>query len=175
MANIAKESLLTQEYVKELFDYKDGFLYWKISRTAAVKVGMLAGTVNHGKQGNRRKIGVAPFSKKLYASRVIYLWHHGWLPDFIDHEDNNPENNLIGNLRPATRQQNSYNCSKVKGSSSRFLGVAFHKMTGKWQAKASMNGRPKYLGLYISEIDAAIAYNKHAKEYYGEFANINNV
>ncbi len=175
MTNITKETILTQEYVKSLLDYRDGFLYWKISRTRAVKVGMLAGTINPGKQGNRRKIGVYPFKKKLYASRIIYLWHFGWLPEFIDHKDRNPENNRIENLRPATKSQNSKNCTSVKNSSSIYLGVSFHKQHSKWQAKIYVNGRQVYLGIYINEKDAALAYNEAAIKYNGEFASLNIV
>lgn len=171
MANIEKENLLTQEYVKELFDYRDGFLYWKVSRTVAVKVGMLAGTENPGKYGKRRKIGVYPFKKKIYASRIIFLWHYGWMPEFIDHEDGDPENNLINNLRPATKRQNNTNCKSLKGSSSKYLGVSY--LRGKWQAKISFNYKQIYLGFYVNEIEAAKAYNVAAIKYHGEFANLN--
>jgi len=172
MANINKETLLTQEYVKELFDYKDGYLYWKVSRTVAVKAGMLAGTENDGKYGKRRKIGVYPFGK-LYASRLIYLWHHGWMPEFIDHEDTNPENNKIDNLRPATKRQNNTNCKSAKGSSSKYLGVSLHKKTGRWMASIGLGYKKIYLGLHDTEELAALAYNKEAKNINGEFAYIN--
>lgn len=164
---------LTQELVKELFDYRDGFLYWKISRTVRIKVGDLAGTENPGKQGKRRKIGIYPFNKKFYASHIIYIYHHGELPEFIDHKDRNPENNIIENLRKATKSQNSKNCTSVKNSSSKYLGVSYHKQSGKWQAKGTLEGKPKYLGLYVLEKDAAVAYNEFAKIHYGEFANLN--
>lgn len=163
---------LTQELVKELFEYRDGFLYWKVSRTVRIKIGDLAGTENPGKAGKRRKIGIYPF-RPLYASRLIYLWHYGWLPDFIDHEDRNTENNKIENLRPASRSQNAKNCTSVKNSSSKYLGVSFHKRTGKWQAKCTINGKPKYLGIYTLEDEAAHAYNEAVKLHYKEFANLN--
>lgn len=173
MANIQKELLLTQEYVKEIFDYKDGFLYWKISRTVAIKVGQLAGTENPGKYGKRRKIGVYPFKKKIYASRIIFLWHRGGLPEFIDHKDGNPENNLIDNLRPATKAQNNKNCKSAKNSSSIYLGVCFHKMTGRWGASIGLNYKKIHIGLFDDEKSAALAFNEKAKEIHGEFARLN--
>lgn len=174
MANIQKELLLTQEYIKEIFDYRDGFLYWKISRTVAIKVGQLAGTENLGKDGiGRRKIGLYPFKKKLYASRIIYLWHHGRLPEFIDHKDRDPENNLIDNLRPATKAENCTNVKSAKNSSSKYLGVSWHKQSKRWTANGSLKGKRKYLGIYDTEIEAALAFNVHAKLHYGEFANLN--
>jgi len=163
---------LTQELVKSLFDYRDGFLYWKISRTVRIKVGDLAGTENPGKHGKRRKIGVYPF-RPLYASRLIYLWHYGELPDFIDHKDRNPENNKIENLRKATKSENCKNCNPVKNSSSKYLNVSYHKQNKKWQANGTLSGKKVYLGLYDLENDAAKAANEFAIKYYGDFANLN--
>lgn len=171
MANI-NERLLTKELIRELFEYKDGFLYWKIRRTNAINVGDKAGTENPGKYGKRRKIGIGKLGK-FYASRLIYLYHNSIIPDIIDHIDGNPENNLIENLRPATKRQNNVNCRSSIGSSSKYLGVSFHKKTKKWQAKCSVNGKGKYLGIFKTEEEAAECYNKNAIIYYGEFANLN--
>jgi len=164
---------LTQQLVKELFDYRDGFLYWKVSRNYKIKIGDLAGTENSTHKGIRRRIFFSPFPQKFVAARIIFLWHNGYLPKFVDHIDRNPANDKIENLREATPSQNAKNCTSAKNSSSKYLGVSFHKMTGKWQAKAGLNYKAKYLGLYINEVDAAKAYNKFAEENYGEFANLN--
>lgn len=46
---------LTQDLLKEYFDYKDGFLYWKINRQS-IKNGDRAGCVN--KANNRHYIRI---------------------------------------------------------------------------------------------------------------------
>ena len=68
---------MTQDDVKQIFFYKDGFLYWKKPlKNANVKVGDLAGTIH--KISKRVKI---QYNKKVYfASRLIFLMFHGYLP-----------------------------------------------------------------------------------------------
>ena len=69
--------------------------------------------------------------------------------------------------------ENCKNTSSRKDSTSKYLGVSFHKMTKKWQASVYNNQTQIYIGLFKNEIDAAKAYNESAKKYHGEFANIN--
>jgi len=53
-----------------------------------------------------------------------------------------------------------------------YKGVTLHRK-GKWKAKIQFNKKGIYLGLYDTPEEAAIAYNKAAKEYFGEFAKLN--
>ena len=61
----------------------------------------------------------------------------------------------------------------MRNSSSRFLGVTFHKKARKWVVHISKYGNVEYLGLFSSETEAAKAYNKRALALHGEFANLN--
>tara|TARA_R110000765_G_C18561050_1_gene563670 strand:+ start:174 stop:392 length:219 start_codon:yes stop_codon:yes gene_type:complete len=60
-----------------------------------------------------------------------------------------------------------------KGSSSKFLGVSWHKRDEVWQSIIKIEGKNKYLGCYTSETEAAQAYNTAAAKHFGEFANLN--
>ena len=60
-----------------------------------------------------------------------------------------------------------------KNSSSKYVGVSFVKKLEKWSATIMKNRKRIYLGLFISEIDAALAYNVKAIELYGENAKLN--
>lgn len=52
-------------------------------------------------------------------------------------------------------------------------GVSAHKMTGKWQAAISVGGKRKYLGLFITTEEAAIAYDAEAYAVWGADCYLN--
>lgn len=89
-----------------------------------------------------------------------------------DHIDINPLNNQRGNLRTATPKQSSRNRAKVNGNSSKYLGVCWSRHKFRWRATI-FYGKQIYLGVFKSEEEAALAYDKKALELFGEFANLN--
>jgi hypothetical protein len=91
----------------------------------------------------------------------------------VDHYDMNGLNNQRYNIRLCTGQQNRMNQKSRQGTSSKFKGVAWNKARKKWHARIGFNGEKKHLGLFISETEAALAYNKAATELFGEFARLN--
>jgi hypothetical protein len=92
-----------------------------------------------------------------------------------DHINRNPLDNQRHNLRAVNNAQNMMNRGASNGSSSKYKGVRYHKLSKKWQAQIGVNRTTKSLGYYISEVDAAAAYNKAAKELHGDFAVINEI
>lgn len=91
-----------------------------------------------------------------------------------DHRDHNGLNNQRHNLRLATQSQNLMNMSKTTSkTSSRYKGVCWHKKAKKWVASIKLEQRSIYIGLFSTQIVAARAYDKKAKELFGEFANTN--
>ncbi|MGA2678109.1 MAG: AP2/ERF family transcription factor [Sedimentisphaerales bacterium] len=94
----------------------------------------------------------------------------------IDHFNHNGLDNRRANLRAATRGQNTVNCRKRKGCSSRFKGVCFHKNSRRykpWDSYINVNGRRISLGCFATEVEAARAYDAVARKYHGEFARVN--
>ena len=87
----------------------------------------------------------------------------------VDHIDGNPLNNSLSNLRWATDLESSRNRKTFSNNSSGFKGVSFHKATGKWRAYIKVDGKLKHLGLFHTKEEAAAAYEKAARELYGEF------
>ena len=90
-----------------------------------------------------------------------------------DHINRNGLDNRRCNLRPATKAQNRANSSKQAGSSSRFKGVVRYGTAGKWRALIAHGGRVVSLGYYVSDVDAARAYDVAAIAYWGPFAGTN--
>ena len=64
------------------------------------------------------------------------------------------DDNRINNLRIVNNSQNQQNSKKQKNCSSNYKGVYFNKRSKKWKADIKINGKSKYLGLFINEIDA---------------------
>lgn len=93
----------------------------------------------------------------------------------VDHTDGSGLNNQRYNLRIVTNQQNQFNQKRQLNSSSKYKGVTWREDMNKWVARIKINKRTKHLGCFIREIDAAITYNKAAKEFFGEFALLNEV
>ena len=111
--------------------------------------------------------------KSLFLHRVAFYWVHGWLPETVDHKNLNTSDNRIDNLRAATQQQNA--CNKRGHGASKYRGVVWYKKNQKWGAHCKSFGKFYYLGLFNTEEEAALAYNKKALELHGEFAKLNEV
>lgn len=93
----------------------------------------------------------------------------------IDHKDHNGLNNQKSNLRFCTASQNCMNKRKRKNCVSIYKGVCFHKQHKRWLAHIKKDGKDNHLGYFVTEIDAAKAYNIKAVELFGEFANLNKL
>lgn len=89
-----------------------------------------------------------------------------------DHIDGNKINNQKNNLRSALKVQNQGNRKPQKGTS-KFKGVCWNKENKNWRAGIRVNKKSKCLGSFKNEADAARAYNIAAKEYFGDFAKVN--
>lgn len=97
--------------------------------------------------------------------------------ELVDHEDRNTLNNQLSNLRPCTQSQNMANRVKYTKSthSSTYKGVHFCNRSKRWIAKIKLDGKSKYIGAFRTEVEGAVAYNKKAKELFGEFCVLNEV
>lgn len=161
---------ITQNYLKELFHYSDGHLYWKKKPTekSKHKVGSSAGFIT--KKGYTQ---VRFSGKHYFVHNLIYMYHHGTIPNFVDHIDGNRSNNNIENLRPCTHQQNCLNRCVRKDSKTGVKGVKKTK-NGKYMVRVTNpeNKQRMYLGVYDSLDEAYSVSKTYINKFHGEFANL---
>jgi len=90
----------------------------------------------------------------------------------VDHIDKDELNNLRSNLRKCTQKQNLWN-QKPRGGTSTFIGVAKHKGSKNWNVQIRTENGRKSIGTFITEKEAAKAYDREALNNRGEFATLN--
>lgn len=155
--------IITQEYLHEIFDYKDGVLYWKKSGKGRIKSLIVGGPDKDG------YIQVSINHKKYKAHRLIFMMFHGFLPKMIDHIDGNPSNNRIENLRESTHLQNQYNRKIAKNNTSGYKNVRWSKKDKRWTVIIKVCGKNTYIGqfkdLELADLVAQEARDKYHKEF----------
>lgn len=126
---------------------------------------------------------------KLYAARYIrnpkrtVLMHRIILSCKLcgskfkqtDHVNGNGLDNRRRNLRPATVSENQSNRGCPSHNKSQYKGVCWNSRDKRWLAYIVILGKHKYLGQFKTKIQAAQAYNKAAKKYFGKFARLNKI
>lgn len=107
----------------------------------------------------------------LAAHRAAWAIMTGkWPHLLIDHKDRVKTNNRWENLREATPSQNAANRTIRNDNTSGFKGVSYKKQTGRWVARAHINGKAIHIGYFDSAEEAAHAYLAKSTELHGEFA-----
>ena len=155
--------MLSQERLKELFIYEDGRLIWTDVGPKRLR-GKRAGTVN-GSGYRQVKVDGTIYPEH----RLIFMYHHGFVPKLIDHINCVRDDNRIENLRPCDQRHNNYN---TVGWSKRSLpkGVTWSKKDKRYQAQLSIDGRNRYLGQFKELADAERCVREAREAAHGEFA-----
>ena len=138
---------MNQKIANELFNYKDGKLFWKVNP------GPWKGY--KGKQaGYDDEYRCVKYKGKKYKThRIIYMMYHGAIPEGlqIDHLNQNKFDNRIENLRATTHGENQRNRDAFKGWTLR-------KDTKKWRARIMLDGTNVAIGNFTTECAARLAY-----------------
>ena len=93
-----------------------------------------------------------------------------------DHADGNTLNNRRGNLRLASRGQNTANSVRKTTIGGRKIKAPYrgvYRAGNKWMAQVRADGDLHYLGTFDTARQAARAYNSKALEMFGRFAMLN--
>lgn len=157
------QHLLTQERLKELFNYnpETGLFIRLISTSYNTYTGEIAGSIQ---ADGYVQIGI---NYKLYrAHRLAWLYMTGeWPVGHIDHKNRIPTDNRFCNLRDATSLENNHNKSKLpRNSLNKYLGVS--KRGNTWRARITASGVQLHLGTFATEELAGEAYLKAVELYH---------
>lgn len=92
----------------------------------------------------------------------------------VDHVNHNGLDNRRTNIRICTHAQNMFNKNKQINNKSGYKGVYWEKQgEGFWRARIQVKGKGIHLGVFDDILAAAEAYNKAAKQYFGEYGRGN--
>ena len=82
----------------------------------------------------------------------------------INHIDGIRNNNNLNNLEIVTIRENCSVCFRKDRNTmtSKYTGVSKNK--NRWEANIKINGKPKYIGLFKTEVDAFNAYQNELKK-----------
>lgn len=158
--------MISADEVRELFEYRDGQLWWCKKTSRRTDLSKPAGCLDvHGYRVIRIK-------GRLYKEhRLIWLYAHGeWPVNNIDHIDGNGLNNCISNLREATQAENSRNTRKRVNNKSGLKGVSRQNRRHNWQAHICHNYKRHYLGSFDCKAAAHFAYLIASDEMHRDFA-----
>lgn len=102
--------------------------------------------------------------------RVLLSAKKGYLVDHINHDT---LDNTRGNLRLVTSSQNQMN--RIASAKSGFKGVALTRNKKRYRTFIKIDGSYRHLGVFDEILEAARAYNRAAKEAFGDYAFFNPV
>lgn len=92
----------------------------------------------------------------------------------VDHINHNTLDNRKRNLRVCSQHGNQANRMKTKGiNTSKYKGVSWDQDRSRWKAQIAPNRKNRLIGRFLSEKEAALAYDSAALQCFGQFAKVN--
>lgn len=152
---------LTAERVRELLDYEPetGRFAWRLHRGGgAPRTGSRAGSYEPAHAGGQRYVRIGVAGKYHLAHRLAWLHVYGsWPRHEIDHVNGQCDDNRIANLRDVEKGVNQQNVRAARSSSSSGV-LGAHRIGDKWQARITVNGNRRFLGVFGTPQEAGEAY-----------------
>lgn len=167
MSTLRKDRDFTEDFKERLnYDRATGKLYWKNGPRKGKESGW---TDRYGYRLTR-------VAGHLLRNHHIVWWMETgeWPEAEIDHKDNDPSNNQFNNLRLSNRHGQGANQKRQSRREGEYKGVYLNPCnSGRYHAKIKVNQKSIHLGSFDTKVEAAKAYDKAAREYFGEYAHTN--
>jgi hypothetical protein len=93
----------------------------------------------------------------------------------VDHINGDGLDNRKQNLRVCSTKENNRNKPRPKNNTTGYKGVSYHARDLVYCAYIRVDRKLKHLGSFKTAEDAALAYNKAALKYFGDFARLNQI
>lgn len=158
---------LTKDYLHQIYEYRDGNLYFKKRMGQVGQIGKKVGCLN-----NKGYYATTINNTPYLIHRLIFMMFYGYFPKEIDHKNCIKTDNRIENLRPANNQ-NQHNCKIRKDNKSGAKGVYWFKQLNKWKVDVRINGKRKYIGVFEDFELAELVAQEARDKYHGKFARHN--
>ncbi|ATS93616.1 homing endonuclease [Pectobacterium phage DU_PP_I] len=160
----AEDVSLFLEYFR--YDPLTGYLYWKKGKQR-VKEGQLAQTPDSG------YLTTVLNGRHHRTHRIIWCLHNGPLAAgvVIDHKDRNKVNNLLDNLRVATRGENMQNTKLRSDNSLGHKGI-HQRENGRFRVAVSASGKRTSVGTFGTLEEAIVERDKAYLRIQGEFRRV---
>jgi hypothetical protein len=156
---------MSPDEARQLFEYRDGRLFWKVSPGYAVKAGMEAGTTAH----NGYKV-IAYQGRVYRAHHVVYAMFNGECDDLIDHINGDRQDNRPENLRIATESQNQWNRRLNANNKTGHKNVKWIQRLKKYAVTLNVKKKCVHVGVFADLELAGLVAAEARDLYHGKFA-----
>ena len=151
--------LITHSKIKQLFGYADNGTLVRKCSTSNVCAGTTAG-YSHG----NGYVYISIADKNYLAHRLIWLWHHGYMPEGeLDHINKLKHDNRIDNLREVSRWCNRRNTGNTKANTSGVKGISWDRQGMCWSAYVYLDSKLRKIGKHCS-FDEAVLHRLAAEQ-----------
>lgn len=145
--------------VKEMYMQIDSYENYAVSNFGNVK-NITTGKILKGidKGNGYLEVGIYR-DKKLKKVKIHQLVANNFLKktaisEMINHINGIKIDNRVENLEWVTNRENSCHKSKLKESTSKYIGVHFRHTSNRWISQININRKTKHLGSFKTEIEA---------------------
>ena len=146
------------------YDPVTGLFYRKVGTGKGAHVGAVCGTIT-----SKGYVCISLRQKRYMAHRLAFLLMLGeFQSGIVDHINMSKSDNRWSNLRVCDKFLNAGNAKAHKDSKTGVKGVS--PWNGYYKSTIGVNNKQVTIGYFKDVETARLAYEKYAKDHFGEFA-----